>query len=82
MKCTDFLNKAKKWFHSYLTNRLFCVSLDNVFSEAETINCRVLQGSMSALLLLLLYINYISEALSDSHAYILYAEDNDIFVST
>ena len=82
MKCIDFLNKAKKWFHSYLTNRLFFVSLDNVFSEAETINCRVLQGSMSALLLLLLCINYISEALSDSHAYILYGEDNDIFVST
>ena len=29
-----FSDKTMKWFHSYLTNRAFFVSLDHVFSEA------------------------------------------------
>ena len=38
MKCIGFLDKTIKWFYSYLTNRVFFVSLDNVFLEAWTIN--------------------------------------------
>ena len=33
MKCIGFSDKTIKWFHSYLANRVFFVSLDNVFSE-------------------------------------------------
>ena len=46
MKCIDFSDKATKLFHSYLTNRVFSDSLDNVFSEAGSINCGVPQGSI------------------------------------
>ena len=44
IKCIAFSDKAIKWFHSYLTSRTFFVSLNNVFSESETIKYRVLQG--------------------------------------
>ena len=67
MKCIGFLDKTKKWFHSYLTNRDFFLSLDSVFSEAETIKCGVPQGSILGNLLFLLCINYIQQAVSDSH---------------
>lgn len=49
-----------------------------MFSEAGTIYCRVLQGSLLESLLVLLYINDIVPALSDSHAHI-YADNTSIF---
>ena len=57
MTCIGFSNKTIGWFHSYLMNRTFFVSLDNELSEAGTINCRVPQGSILGPLLFLLYIN-------------------------
>ena len=54
-----FLDKIIKWFHSYLTNRAFFVSLGTVFLEAGTINCEVPQGSILGPLFLL-YINDIA----------------------
>ena len=65
-------------FHSYFTNRAFFVSLDNVFSEAETINYRVPQGSILGFLLFLLYVIDIPQTLSDSHTYLL-ADDTSIY---
>ena len=56
----------------------FFVSLENVFLEAWTIKCEVSQGSILEPLLFLLYINYISQAMSNSHTY-LYADDTSIF---
>ena len=56
----------------------FFVSLDNMFSEAGTINCRVPQRSISGPLLFLLDINYIPQAPSDSQIYS-YANDTSIF---
>ena len=78
MKCISFSDKTIKWFHSYLTNRLIFVSLGTVFLEAGTINCGVRQGSILGPLLFLLYINGISQALSNTHTY-LYADDTSIF---
>ena len=57
MKCLGFSDKTIKWFHSYLTNRAFLVSLGTVFLEGETINCGVPQGTILAPLLFLLYVN-------------------------
>ena len=37
-----FSEKTLRWFHSYLTQRTFFVSLDNVLSEIRTINCGIL----------------------------------------
>ena len=78
MNCISFSDKTIKWFYSYLTNRAFFVSLDSEFSEAGTINCEVPQGSMLGPLLFLLYINGITQALSDSHTH-LHADDTSIF---
>ena len=61
IKCIGFSYKTIKWFHSYLKNRAFFLSLDKVFLEARTINCGVSQGSMLGLLLFLLYINDIPQ---------------------
>ena len=57
---------------------MFFVSLDNVSSEAGTINCRVPKRSIIGLLVFLLYINDIPQTLSDSHTY-MYADDTSIF---
>ena len=78
MKYIGFTDKTKKWLHSYLTDRAFFVSLDNEFSEAETLNSGVPQGSILGPLLLLLYINDIPQALSNSHTYVL-SYDTSIF---
>ena len=37
IKCMSCSDKATKWFHAYLTNRTFFVSLNSAFSEAGTI---------------------------------------------
>ena len=64
--CIGFSEKKIKEFYSYLSNRAFFVSLDNVFSETGTINCDVLQGCILGPLLILLYINDIPQALSQA----------------
>ena len=48
----------------------FFVSLDNALSETRTINCGVSQGSKLGHLFVLLYINDIPQALSDSHVHL------------
>ena len=68
-------DKTIKWFHSYLTNRAFFVSLDNVFSEAGTISCGV-QVPILGPFLFLLYISDISQALPNTY---LHADDTSIF---
>ena len=62
MRYIGFSDKTIKWFHSYLTNRAFFVSLGTIFSEAETLNVSVPQVSILGPLLFLLYINDISQA--------------------
>ena len=81
MKCIGSSDKTIKWFYCYLIKRAFFVSLDNVFSEAGTINSGVPEGYILEPLLFLLYINDILQALSSSHAY-LYAGDSSIFINT
>ena len=78
MKSIGFSSKTIKWFHSFLTNGAFFVSLDTVIWETGTINCRVPQGSILRPLLFLLYINDTPQALSNTHTY-LYADDTSIF---
>ena len=58
----------------------FFVLLDNVFSEAGTINCGVPQGSIigPTRTYILLYINDTPQARSDSHTY-LYGDNTSMF---
>ena len=70
MKRIGFSDKTLNWFHSYHVKRAFFVSLDKIFSAAGIINCGVPRGSILGPLLFLLYVNDISQALSDSHTYL------------
>ena len=54
MECIGFKESVIKWFQSYLSNRNFFVTLENVFSDAGLINWGVPQGSILALLLFLI----------------------------
>ena len=67
-----------KCFESYLSNRKFFVCIDNIFSEAGTLKYDVTQGSFLGPLLFLLYVNDLSQSLSDAGSY-LYADDTCIF---
>ena len=63
MKCTAFADKTITCLHSYLISKASLISLDNVFSEAGTINCGVSHGPKKAPLLFLLYIHDIQQTI-------------------
>ena len=78
IECIGFKKSAIKWFQSYLSNRKLLVTLENVFSDAELINCGVPQGFILGPLLFLIYINDLPQVLGETGSY-LYADDNCIF---
>ena len=78
MECIGFKESIIKWFQSYLSNRKFFVTLENVFSDAGLINCVVPQGFILRLLLFLIYINDLPQALNETESH-LYADDTCIF---
>ena len=57
MKYLGFLASVIKWFESHLSKRKILFCIDDVFSEAGTLNYGVPQGSILGLLLFLLYVN-------------------------
>ena len=59
MECTGFRESVLKLFNHISK---FFVSLENVFSDAEIINCGVSQGSI----LLLIYIHDLPQALNET----------------
>ena len=46
MECIGIKESVIKWFQSYLLNRTFLVTLEDVFSDTGLINCGVPQGSI------------------------------------
>ena len=78
MECIGFKESVIKWFQSYLSNRKFFMTLENVFSHAGLINCGAPQGSILGPLLFLIYVNDLPQALNESGPY-LYADDSCIF---
>ena len=78
MECMGFKESVIKWFQSYLSNRKFFVTLENIFSDAGLINCGVAQGSILGPLLCLIYKNELPKALNKVRSY-LYADDACIF---
>ena len=77
-ECIGFKESVIKWFQSYLSNRAFSVTLENVFSDVGLINCGAPQGSILGLLLFLIYINDLPQALKETASY-LYTDNTCIF---
>ena len=73
MKFMGFSDNTITWFRSYLTNRLFVVNIDNIFSDPSKLSCGVPQSSILGPLLFLLYVNDMPQAVQSD--LFLYADD-------
>lgn len=77
IKCIRLSDETMKWFYSYLTSRVFFVSLDNVILEAGTVNCGFPQRSTRAFVIFVMYKWYSTTSVK-YHTYV-YADDASIF---
>ena len=75
LKALGFSEESILWFQSYLTNRTFLVSVDNILSSSCNLKCGVPQGSILGPLLFLIYVNDMPQA-SDKCDLFLYADDS------
>ena len=74
LKAIGFCDDTVNWFHSYLTNRAFLVSIENKYSSISKISCGVPQGSILGPLLFLMYVNDMKQATSSD--LLLYPDDS------
>ena len=73
--------KAYDWFHLYLSNReQFVCYINGYNSDALSITCGAPQGSILGPLLVLLYINDLSNT-SKVLSFQLFADENNIYCS-
>ena len=64
LKATGFCDNTVNWFHSYLTDQAFLVSIEYKYSSILKILCSVPQGSVLGPLLFLIYVNDMKQAVS------------------
>jgi len=76
MEHMGFSVETRKWFKSYLCNRVFCVNIEGTFSSKAAITCGVPQGSILGPLLFLLYVNDMVQAVECD--LLLYADDSGL----
>ena len=62
------------WFQSYLSERMFFISIENQLSDYGRILCSVPQGSFLGALLFLIYVNDMPQAVNSN--LLLYADDS------
>jgi hypothetical protein len=73
--------EVHSWLISYLSHRQQLVQVNDVRSEAKSIQCGVPQGSVLGPLLFLVYMNGIRDVISKfSIQYMVYADDIQLFV--
>jgi len=68
-----------EWFRNCLLNRKQFVSINNIDSDLDHINCGVPQGSVLGPLLFLVYVNDIANA-SPNSGIRLFADDTNVFL--
>ena len=56
-KVVGFRDDTVNWFHSYLVNRAFLVSIENKYSSISKISCSMAQGSILGTFLFWIYAN-------------------------
>ena len=74
LKTISFCDETISWFHSYLTDRTFLVTIENKNSSILKILCAVPGGSILGLLLFTIYVNDIKQAVPSG--LLLYADDS------
>ena len=74
LKAIGFSDDTINWFHSYLFDWAFLVSIENKYSSILNILCGVPQGSILGPLLFLIYVNDIKQVVSSD--LLLYADDS------
>ena len=65
MSVIGFSNHTIDWFQSYLSNQLFRISLEKIYSKPSSITCDP-QGSILGRLSFLIYANDMSEAVKSN----------------
>lgn len=74
------VDKAKKWFCSYLSNRCQKVKIGNSLSETEGVVYGVPQGTVLGCLLFIIYVNDIAECIDEDIMINLFADDTAVSV--
>ena len=74
LKANGFSEWCITWFQSYLSKRIFFISIENQLSDYGGISCGVPQGLILGPILFLIYVNVMPQAV-DSNL-LLYADDS------
>ena len=73
LKVIGFCDDTVNWFHSYLTDRAFLISIESKYSSISKILCGVTPGSVLVPFLFLICVNDMKQAASED--LLLYADD-------
>ena len=74
LKAIGFCDDTVNWFHSYLTDQAFLVSIENKYSSISKISCSLPQRSILGPLLFLIYVSDMKQVVSSN--LLLYADDS------